>query len=48
MDQYSIETAIAIRANGNKINFGDMVFSTLKMATTMKEVSSMETLKAKV
>ena len=48
MDQYSIETAIATKVNGNKISFGDMVFSTLKMVTTMKEVSSMETSKAKV
>jgi hypothetical protein len=46
MDQYSIETAIATKANGNKISFGDMVFFTLKMAITMKEVSLMETLKA--
>jgi hypothetical protein len=40
--------AIVTKANGSKISFGDMVFSTLKMAITMKEVSSMETLKAKV
>ena len=48
MDQYSIETAIATKVNGSKISFGDTEFSTLKMAIIMKEVSSMETLKAKV
>ena len=38
-DQYSIETAIVTKANGNKISFGDTEFSTLKMAIIMKEVS---------
>ena len=39
--------ATVTRANGNKISFGDMAFSTLKTEIIMKEASLMEALRAK-